>query len=258
MSGNIEKFIAQPSAQSQVLNPPILPSLNGRETNCCKTDPKIMLRLFNRIPKISAQYLLWGPSNGIFSVGQCKSSYPAVVKRESSRAANYNAYHKLAVAVAEVWGSAIRAVSWFWRCNKHTCPLTSDLGFWRILEVPDCGLQSWSWFGWLLVFVTPMFQILAYSLPFKGSKNIHVLTGVWHLDFDLNMFTDLWYPNIPNFGSLSWFWRCKEHPCPLSPIYGLWLGLEVPDWGLASWSWFGYGHWFLIYLYSDFWLHLDF
>ena len=54
------------------------------------------------------------------------------------------------------------------------------------------------------------------------------------------------------------FERCKEHACPLSPIYGLWLGLEVPDWGLASWSWFGYGHWFFIYLYSNFWLHLDF
>ena len=150
----------------------------------------------------------------------------------------------------------IRALSWFWRCNKHPCPLTSDLGFWRILEVPDCGLQSWSWFGWLLVFVTPMFQILAYSLPFKGSKNIHVLTGVWHLDFDLNMFTDLWYLNIPNFGSLSWFWRCKEHPCPLSPIYGLWLGLEVPDWGLASWSWFGYGHWSLSQPWSEFWFSI--
>ena len=33
MSGNIEKFIAQPSAQSQVLDPPTLPLLNGRETN---------------------------------------------------------------------------------------------------------------------------------------------------------------------------------------------------------------------------------
>ena len=150
----------------------------------------------------------------------------------------------------------IRAVSWFWRCNKHPCPLTSDLGFWRILEITDCGLQSWSWFGWLLVFVTPMFQILAYSLPFKGSKSIHVLTGVWHLDFDLNMFTDLWYPNIPNFGSLSWFWRCKEHPCPLSPIYGLWLGLEVPDWGLASWSWFWYGHWSLVDSCSEFWISI--
>ena len=63
----------------------------------------------------------------------------------------------------------IRAVSWVWKCNKYPCPVTSDLEFWRILEVPDCGLQAWSQFGWLLVFVTPMFQILAYYLPFKGS-----------------------------------------------------------------------------------------
>ena len=32
--------------------------------------------------------------------------------------------------------------------------------------------------------------------------------------------------------------------------------LEVPDWGLASWSWFGYGHWSLIYLWSKFWLFI--
>ena len=44
------------------------------------------------------------------------------------------------------------------------------------------------------------------------------------------------------FSFLSWSWRCKEHPCPLSPDLGLWLGLEVPDLGLASWSWFHYGH----------------
>ena len=59
------------------------------------------------------------------------------------------------------------------------------------------------------------------------------------------MATGLWYTHIPNFGSLSWFWRCKEHPCPLSPHLGLWRTLEVPDWGLAYWCWFGYGHWFL-------------
>ena len=101
---------------------------------------------------------------------------------------------------------------------------------------------------WSLAFDIPLIWILALYLYFEGAKNIYVLqvliwdfggcwrllTGVWHLDLDLNMFTDLWYPNIPNFGSLSWFWRCKEHPCPLSPIYGLSLGLGVPDWGLVS------------------------
>ena len=54
------------------------------------------------------------------------------------------------------------------------------------------------------------------------------------------MVIGLWYNNDPDFGFLSWFWRCKEHPCPLSPHLGLWMMLEVPDWGLASCSWFGY------------------
>ena len=48
----------------------------------------------------------------------CTSGVVVVVveSTSSSRADNYNAYHKLAVAVAEVWGSAIsenfRSISW--------------------------------------------------------------------------------------------------------------------------------------------------
>ena len=37
------------------------------------------------------------------------------------------------------------------------------------------------------------------------------------LDLDLNMVTGLWYTHDPNFGSSTWFWRCKEHLCPLIP-----------------------------------------
>ena len=70
------------------------------------------------------------------------------------------------------------------------------------------------------------------------------------------MVTGLWYTHDPNFGSLSWFWRCKEHPCPLSPHLGLWRILEIPGWGCASLSRIGYGHWSLIYLWSEFWLSL--
>ena len=58
------------------------------------------------------------------------------------------------------------------------------------------------------------------------------------------------------FWLLSWFWRCKEHPCPLSPYVGLWRTLEVPDWGLASWSWFEYDHWSLIHPWSEFLLSI--
>ena len=32
--------------------------------------------------------------------------------------------------------------------------------------------------------------------------------------------------------------------------------LEVPDWGLASWYWFRYGHWSLAQPYSEFWLSI--
>ena len=82
------------------------------------------------------------------------------------------------------------------------------------------------------------------------------LTGVWYLDLDLDMVTGIWYTHDPNFGSLPWFWRCKEHPCPLSHHLGLWRTLEVPDWGSASWSWFEYDHWSLIHPWYKFWLSI--
>ena len=82
------------------------------------------------------------------------------------------------------------------------------------------------------------------------------MTVVCNLDLELDIIIGLCYTNVPNFGSLSCFWRCKEHPCSLSPDFGPWQGLEVPDWGLASWSWLGYGHWSLIHLHSKFWLSI--
>ena len=69
----------------------------------------------------------------------------------------------------------------------------------------------------------------------------------------LDIFNGLWYNHVQNFGSPSWFWRCKEHPCPLSHHLGLWRTLELPDWGLASLSWFGYGHWYLTQPWSESW-----
>ena len=68
------------------------------------------------------------------------------------------------------------------------------------------------------------------------------LTGVLHLALDLDMVTGLWFAHVPNFGSLCWICRCKEHPCSLSLDLGLRRTLEVPDWGIASWSWFRYGY----------------
>ena len=51
-------------------------------------------------------------------------------------------------------------------------------------------------------------------------------------------------------------WKVQGISMSLSLDLGLWWGLEVPDWGLASWYWFGYGHWSLVHPYSKFWLSI--
>ena len=66
------------------------------------------------------------------------------------------------------------------------------------------GILVWIWI-WSLVFDIPMISILGLYLDFEGAKNINVplvliwgfggrwrfLTGVWHLDLDLEMVTGL-------------------------------------------------------------------
>ena len=82
---------------------------------------------------------------------------------------------------------------------------------------------------------------------------------IWTRELSLDRFSDIWrplYTHVPTFGSLSWFWRWKEHTCPWSPHLKIWRMLQVPDWGLASWSWFWYSHWSLIHSWSKFWLSI--
>ena len=128
------------------------------------------------------------------------------------------------------------SLTWFWRCNEHPCPLSTNLELWRTLEVPDWGLASWSWFWYdhlSLIYQWSKFRlsilILKVQRPSMSLKVLilgfgkgwRLLTGVWYLDLDMNRITVLWYNHDPNFGSISWFWRCKEHPCPLSLHLGL-------------------------------------
>ena len=102
------------------------------------------------------------------------------------------------------------------------------------------------WIG-SLVFDTPKFKILGLYLDFESAKTTHVLqvsiwgfggcwsflTGVWHLDHDLDMITGLWYTHDPSFGSLSRFWKCKGYPCHFESLFG-----TLED---AGGSWLGYG-----------------
>ena len=118
--------------------------------------------------------------------------------------------------------------------------------------------------------VKPSSEFWLFILRFQGAKTIcapkvliwgfggywRFLTGVLHLDLDLDMVTGLWFSHVPNFVSLSWICRFNEYLCPLSLDLGLWRTLELPNWGLASWSWFGYGHLSLFHPYSEFWLFI--
>ena len=132
-----------------------------------------------------------------------------------------------------------------------------------MLKVPDWGLASLSCFGyghWSLIYPWSNFGPLIW---FWRCKEHHVLQGnwrflteVWHLDLDLDMVTGLWYTNVTNIGSIFWFWGFKEHPCSLTHSLRPWRMLEASDCGLLSWSWFGYGHWSLIYSWSEFLLFI--
>ena len=72
----------------------------------------------------------------------------------------------------------------------------------------------------------------------------------------MEIVSGIWYTHFKNFGCLHWFLRCKEHACPSSPHFWRRRMMEVHDWGLAAWTWFGYGQWSLIYPYSEFWLSI--
>ena len=134
-----------------------------------------------------------------------------------------------------------------WRYKENQCPWSPNLGLWRMQNVLDWGLVPLSWFGyghWSFIHPCSKFWLSSF------------LTGVLNPDIDLDRVTGLWYTHIPNFGSLSWFWSYKEHPCPSSHDLELWRMLEVPDWGFASWYWFKHVHWSLAHSYSKFWLSI--
>ena len=74
--------------------------------------------------------------------------------------------------------------------------------------------------------------------------------GYWRMlkvpDQDLDNVTGLRYNHILDIGSLSWVWRCKEHPCTFNPYYyfGGFLRLLIGilhmdhDWNMSTYLWF--------------------
>ena len=149
----------------------------------------------------------------------------------------------LSILILKVWRTSISSKSW--------CGALEDAGgSWL-------GWASWSWFicghwsliypyskFWLSIFILKV-QITSMSSKFwfgtledvGGSwlwLGILILIYIWSLVFDKPIL-ELWLSILILKG--------REHPCPLSPQFGLWRTLEVPDWGLVSWYWFEYIQW---------------
>ena len=87
-------------------------------------------------------------------------------------------------------------------------------GFWGF------GVSSWSGYGhWF--FIAPWSKFWLYH-DFEGAKQSmsfkswglgrcwRFLTGIWDLHVDLDMVTGHWYIQVPNFGSLTWFWKVQR------------------------------------------------
>ena len=108
-----------------------------------------------------------------------------------------------------LWCSHVQnfgALHWFWRCKEHPCPSSSDLGLWRMLEVPDLGLGSASssrfrYGHWSLIHKFSNFSSSILILEFW--RYWRFLTRVWHIGLDIDMVTTLWNTHAPNLGSLS-------------------------------------------------------
>ena len=105
-------------------------------------------------------------------------------------------------------------------------------------HVPNFYCITW-FLGWNYILVL---KVLIWG--FGGCWRF--LTWVWHLGLDLDIVTGFWYTNDLNFGSLSWFLRCKEYSCwmfltgvldlyiVLDMVTGLWY-THVQSLGSLSW-----------------------
>ena len=94
------------------------------------------------------------------------------------------------------------SLSWFLRCQQHPCPKVLIWGFWGCFRL---------------------------------------LTGIWHLDLDLNMVTGLWYTHDPIFFSIL-ILKVKRTSMHFKASFGALEG--------AGGSWLGFGILIMIWICS--------
>ena len=153
-------------------------------------------------------------------------------------------------------------------CKKHSGSLSLHLGLWRMLEVPDWRLLSWSWYGnwslikpwtkfWLSILILNVQRASMYLKSSFGA--LEDVGGSW---LAFGIFIWMWIYHWSLVHQCSEFWltilTLKVQRTSMSfkiPFLafenagGSWLGF-------ACWSWFGYGHWSLLHPFSEFCLSI--
>jgi len=173
--------------------------------------------------------------------------------------------------VTGVWYTYVPnfAIYLFLWCKEQPWPLSPDLGLWRTQEVTDWGLETWSWFNfghwsliqpcskfWLSILILKVKRTTMSLSPDMGfGRCRRFLYRVWHLGLDLDIVTGLWYTHFQNFGSIL-ILKVQRTSISFKSWLGAFKALEVPDWGLSSWSWFIYGNWSLVDPCPTFWLSI--
>ena len=105
------------------------------------------------------------------------------------------------------------SLSLFLRCKECPCPLSHHFGLWRMLEVPDWSLESWSWFvygHWSMTHPWSKFghsililKVQRTSMSFKSSFWALAVTFGFGIDFctvELRKYVD------PGLGGFGWVW----------------------------------------------------
>ena len=86
----------------------------------------------------------------------------------------------------------------------------------------NSSFPNWFWGGWMF------------------------LLWIWNF-YLVYMVTGLWYTSVMNLGSLTWFEGAMNIHVLKVLIWWILRTLEAPHWGLATWTWFGYGYLSLIH-----------
>ena len=94
------------------------------------------------------------------------------------------------------------SLSWIWRCKKQPCLLSPDLELWRMLEILDWGLASWSSFvydWWSFIHLNSEFwlsililKVQRTSMSFKSWYGALVGAGGSWLGFGNWVFIWIW------------------------------------------------------------------